>query len=43
MLSQEYTEMAKQIGIKDALIGFAFFTIIVLGIHFWIKKSKKSG
>ena len=41
-LSSEFAEMTKQIGLKDALISFLGLMVIVIGIVYWIKKSKKA-
>jgi hypothetical protein len=40
-MSSEFASMASQIGIWDALGSFALLTLIVLGIVYWIKRSKK--
>lgn len=39
-MSGEFANMARQLSFLDALGSLAVLTLIVLGIRYWIKKSK---
>jgi hypothetical protein len=38
---REFATMAKQTSLLDALSGFAILTLLVPGIVYWIKRSKR--
>ena len=40
-MSSEFADMAKQTSLQDALLGFVILTLLVLGIVYWIKRSKR--
>lgn len=41
-MSSEFASMARQLSFWDALASFVLLTLLVLGIRYWLKKSKKT-
>ena len=41
-MSSEYASMARQTSLKEALLGFVVLTLLVMGIIYWIRRSKRA-
>jgi hypothetical protein len=40
-MSSEFADMSLQVGFRDALLSFVLLVLIVLGVVYWIKRSRR--